>query len=773
MNQPVPLQQPVALQQVTQQSQGFNPIGEMKIEKSKLSQAMDSLHKVVPEAMTEATTQLNIKAEEDKTRQTNRALNDLEPTDDATKTGRTAHRMVDVRNRTNEVILRLNVEASTFKGSAEDWEDHVATVQEELFFETGTDKDTLEVTGAIFREQLPASHLIKFKADQERDQFRKAESSKQSLKQAVTLSTNPDELIANVVASFEEGKATGIAPLVQEEALVNGAIELAVASNDLRLIEVAKAMGIYEQHPKLQEAEKKAKLRIKNDEQEFIFLQKEQLESKLYTQIKAKGLTRTEGALLIAEMASKQVTTAGDKIWTQPQLSALLDKLYTQKGEEDLSDIEFEVTLATDVLGGETFVNSTGWSAEKKRTMVDKYNEMHYEKVKGLELQGLDPAQMQLARRSLMKNKATWLSQVGITDYTWKQKFEDFEKLPISYLENAEGTEFEQSTNRTLQLFEDLADNPDMLATHASAEAIALYDNYKKNVAQGTKPIPALLEAKRQMAHKDRPLSIEDKKDFRASVESEIDSTFSNWIPTIVSGIEDVTEATVQKIADDIHQRALTFFNMTGDKSSAISRAISEYGSTHTMLSNGTSVKGDMTFLASQMGFSADANRVNDVLVTLPERLLEMSLISGNESMFPNTTTPTSEWQMEVTDDGFVLLSDIYGAPIGRPMTLSEVAGFNIDYTVERRRRADYAKKYYAEQKHRQELQSYGRLAPDAKYTKGKSPIALEREEEAKIKKLTEENNKKKEEQKKADAKDKTERYKTLRRALYKLNKGG
>lgn len=727
----VPLQQPVALQSAAMESQGFNPIGDIKVEPSKLSKALTTLNKVVPEAATMATEQLNIRAEEDKTRQTNRALNDLEPTDDATKVGKSAHRMVDVRNQTNEMVLELNEDAATFTGSAEDWEEHVLDKQNQLFSVVGTGEDVLATTGAIFREQLPQSSLIRFRADQKRDQVAKANTATNSFKQAIDMGKTAEEQVNNVKVAWEEMRVAGLATSVQEESFANAAIELAAKNNDLRLIQMSKAMGIFEKRPKLQEAERRARTAIKHDEQEEIFLKKESMEAKLFAAVSAEGLTLDETVKRAAFMASGkgQKDSANQGIWTSPQLSALVDKVHKAVQKKNFDKEDFDASIITDVTGGGTVVDLSIKPIKTQREHVDRYNEFHSKRIEEIESQGLNPAEHDLAVRERMSHKATWLATSGLTEYQWKQQFEDAYAVPVSFYETYEGNELPATQKRAIQIYKDLHNNPEARSAHMTPEAEALFDNYEKNRANGADEIQAMIQAKNQGQFKKPRMSPQMSAEFREDIASEVDDLFSSVIPTFFTGNEDITPAATQKATETLINRAMTHYAASGDKDLAIAKAVGEYANTHTLLSNGSTVKGNLKFLATKMGVSQNPEIVNKILTDLPSQVEAMSEIAGNESLFPNTTTPFEEWDMNVTDDGFVVFEDQFGMPIGRPIALSEAAGFSLEYTQTNNEREEYARKYYAEQKHINNLESYGKTAPKAVHSAGESPVTKARNE--------------------------------------------
>ena len=118
--QPVAMAQPVQLQQAAIKTETFGKVSNVQLQPSKASQALSTLNRLIPEAATLAASQLNEIAEEDKTRQTARALNGMEPSEDATKTGRIAAGTTD-RTTPKVSYCRRGLPSSPTARSASAW----------------------------------------------------------------------------------------------------------------------------------------------------------------------------------------------------------------------------------------------------------------------------------------------------------------------------------------------------------------------------------------------------------------------------------------------------------------------------------------------------------------------------------------------------------------------------------------------------------------------------------------------------------------------------
>tara|TARA_R110000851_G_scaffold317339_1_gene480809 strand:+ start:35824 stop:37989 length:2166 start_codon:yes stop_codon:yes gene_type:complete len=672
VTQPIPLARPVQLQQAVIKSETFGKMSNVKLPKSKMSQAFDTLNRIIPEAAKLASSQLNARAQEDETRQTARALNGMEPTEDATKAGRTAHRMVDVRNKTNEMMVKINEDASSFVGSPDEWEEHVVERQNELFALTGTGEDALKVTGSIFREQLPKAQLVKYRADQIRDQKAKYLSTKTSFRGAVGTAFKPEEQAQNFGQVMREAKSLGMTQVAVQEALIDASVEQA-AMGDLSLIDMTKAIGLYEESPALQTAFKKAATNIRKEEQAMIAVQKEGLN----TELSNSPLMSFED---FATRANNQRDGADETIWTAEQIKSSYEKQSKRHDKKFNVDRTFLASLQTQPVGDGSVIDIDSFTGAEKQQMVDSYNALYHRNLLEAERDIQDPSTKSETVRQLLVEKGTWLQGMGLEDKTWTKDFKHLNDLPASAIREMP-EELVPSLLATIGRGDDLESVPDVLSSHASTEEQALMLAYKDNNRLGMTPRQSLLLAKEQIAATPIPLTGDAYTKFYGKIKSTVDSSYSNWF----DGKEDISDTEIANASSTIEKRAKVWYNVLKDEDKAISRATAEFQATNHQLSDGTLVNGNLNLLAAKMNVPNNHQTVDRILVTLPMKMSALSGQEGFEEYTTNTATPPEEWTKHITKDYMIIFKDEYGSEVAKPLALHEAAGFSIEQMVKQR----------------------------------------------------------------------------------------
>ena len=669
---PIPLAQPVRLQRAAIKSETFGKISQVTSQPSRISQAFSTLNKLIPEAAGLASSQLNSTAQEDETRQTARALNGMEPTEDATKVGRTAHRMVDVRNLTNEAMLQINEDAATFVGTQEDWEDHIVERQNDLFAATGNDEDTLKVTGAIFREQLPKSQLIKFRAEQVRDQKAKYATTKTSFRGAVGTEFQPEEQAKNFGQVMKEAKELGMTQTAVQEALVDAAVEQA-ALNDLSLIDMTKAIGLYAESPSLQTAYRGAATRIKKEEQSLIAVQKDSL----ITQLSSSPLMSFEE---FATRAGSQRDNANGTIWSESQIRSAYDKQSKRHDKKFNVDRAFHASLQTQPIGDGSVVDIDSFTTAEKEQMVGNYNELYHRKLVEAEQREESPEAKSESIRQLLVEKGTWLQGLGLTDKEWTKDFKHLNDLPSSAIREMP-EELLPILLATIGRGDDLERIPDVLSSHATANEQALMLAYKDNNRLGMNPRQSLILAKEQVAAATIPLTGDSYTQFFGKIKSTVASSYSKWF----DGKDSIPQTETDRATSIIERRAKVWYNVLKDEDKAISRATAEFQATNHQLSDGTLINGNMSLIAAKMNVPNNHEAVDRILISLPEQIVGLTDMEGFENFVTNTATPPEDWTKHITRDGMIIFKDEYGAEITQPIALHEAAGFSIEQMVKKR----------------------------------------------------------------------------------------
>lgn len=670
---PIPLARPVQLQQAAIKSETFGKISNIPVQKSKTAQAFETLNSIVPEAASLAASQLNSRAQEDETRQTTRALNNMEPSEDATKAGRTAHRMVDVRNQTNEMMVQINEDAASFIGSPDEWEDHVVDRQNELFSQTGTDESTLKVTGSIFREQLPKAQLVKYRADQVRDQKAKYLSTKSSFRGAVGTEFEPEQQANNFAQVMGEAKSLGMTQVAVQDALVDAAVEQA-ALGDLSLIDLTKTIGLYEESPALQTAFKKAATHIRKEEQSTIAVQKDSLT----TELSVSPLMSFES---FAERADSQRDGAGETIWTAEQIRSAYNKQSSKHDKKFNIDRAFINSLKTQPIGDGSVVDIDSFTGAEKEQMVNSYNDLYHRKLIEAERDIEDPKAKSETVRQLLVEKGTWLQGMGLEDKSWTKDFKHLSDLPVSAIRDMP-EDLLPSLLATIGRGDDLESIPDVLSSHATADEQALMLAYKDNNRLGMNPRQSLILAKEQVEASPIPITGDDYTQFFGKVKSAVDSSYSKWF----DGKEDISSNEIDRASGIIEKRAKVWYNVLKDEDKAISRATAEFQATNHQLSDGTLVNGNLNLIAAKMNVPNNHQAVDTILVTLPIKLSALSEQEGFEDYVTNTSTPPEGWTKHITKDDMIIFKDEYGAEVTKPLALHEAAGFSIEQMNKQRK---------------------------------------------------------------------------------------
>lgn len=694
--QPQPLMNPVQLRTATTQAESFAPITLAKAPRSNASKVLNTLNEVLPGLAREAAGQLNKIAQEDETRQASRALNGLEPEDDATKAGRTAHRMVGVRNTTNDTINQLNRDAEVFVGNQLAWENHVLDTQAKLMEVVGNDKDTLAMTGSIFREQLPKSHLLKFRADQKRDQEAKYSSTIESFKGALNGEFTEDEYKANVTQVIgTESKSMGLGKKQVEKALVDAAVQMSVENDDLRLINITKELGIFSGSAALQNANARAESRIRRREAGDIAIQKETLETEFMSSPTMTWET-------VAGKAQNQIDSSGNPIWTPAEIQSLNDKYKRAQVSHDKSFVVSDIygkSIIGDVPGGtsvgsvsgiRTYPDTSVLNKADKKQLVGMYNEDYYVNINRLTQQlSEDPTKLNTAITEARNDKATWLASMDLVDDKWEKDFNIIGEFTKESADNLPSGELPDSLKASFGLFESLQGSPGTLGNHISERGMSISENFKSNMdSGGYTEQQALSAAITQADAEPIPMKIEERKKFNKTVKSETLGAYDRWFFT--EGL-DATDAQVVNISNKANARANVLMNTGVPKDKAIERAIAEIGDTHIQLSNGQPVYAagkDYKWLAGKMRLPVEPSVIDTVLTELHSRLDSMADEPGMEDFIPNAAigTESKDWTMEITTGGFIVYKDVYGFPVTKPIHLGEAAGLSINQMKQQNR---------------------------------------------------------------------------------------
>lgn len=170
-----------------------------------------------------APTYIGEKVEEDKVIQANRALKGLMPSEDATQGGTRANMQVKAQNGVNDMTMRLKDDASTWTGTEDEWNQHVAKSRTEFeqslyqeYPELRNDRNTSKLVTNMFMEQQPNIQAAKMGADLEREHL-----DRQNTFNTRMVQLTDGQEGSNLTRSLEELRVTGKALRLTDEEMDN------------------------------------------------------------------------------------------------------------------------------------------------------------------------------------------------------------------------------------------------------------------------------------------------------------------------------------------------------------------------------------------------------------------------------------------------------------------------------------------------------------------------------------------------------------------------
>lgn len=647
-------------------SVGFAPIREQTIPEDRVTNFMGTLSKVLPAASELLTAEFTKQAETDALLQENRAALGLEPTEDATNAGVSAHKAVTVRNAAMDAAAALQEEAKTFEGTDEDWEMHIAEKQRELLDAVGEDPEAVKAAGKVFQDKYASTALTRYAAKQEQQQIATYNTGMDSLQLATDRQYSPAQIRVNLGQAIEEMKAMGATDALIKKTITDAAIAQA-ETDDLTLIDYSKELGLYQQEPGLVKAERAAQSRITGTMSGEIAIAKQTAVDRLSID---EGMTFEQWAMYAGSV--KEPT--GQDAFSESEIRSIWEK--QQKGMDEAFEIDryWGASMARMVDEGVTPVGMYDLSKKQTAALVNKYDTVFGAREMGEISKASTPEEQVSIKTRYKYEKAKWLSANGIKDEKWSAMF--------STLENFDGTLQEQKlpvgVANALALMDDLSESPGAIQNHATDKQIAIHENFKNNLSFGLSETVAYQEAWKMAQKKPVELRGDDRKKFDSAVRSAVNSSFeSSWLGRTFAGSNDnASEQQRGLIGEQVGMRARMLLNAGVKEDMAVARAMSEFNDTHFQLSNGSVIFGDKNNIARQMGVATE--KVDGLIAAFPTHIVELASEPGFESAIIDPSVPPEEWIPTTTANGRITFTDKWGNRVTRIFDLSEVGGVSL-----------------------------------------------------------------------------------------------
>src|SRR5690554_730165 len=208
-------------------------------EESRASRLVKALHNFTGSAMDVAVTEQQKKIELDKVTQQQRALQGLDPTDDATNAGIRAYQVINMRDE----VLRANAELGDWvrqNPDADDEEYEIASreIYSDILNKYEADLELSQAASNRIQEAQVQTHQIREAAAREHRQYVAQEKFGQVIENYREASQTPEELLAAIDGGsvYTEGRANGITDEQQRTMLLQMA-QLDAQTGDGRILQ--------------------------------------------------------------------------------------------------------------------------------------------------------------------------------------------------------------------------------------------------------------------------------------------------------------------------------------------------------------------------------------------------------------------------------------------------------------------------------------------------------------------------------------------------------
>lgn len=486
---------------------------------SQKSGLLDSLLNVAGSAAAVATQVMNTTIEEDKIIQYDRNLRGLLPTDDATVGGRRAHMLVNLQNRTDEVVARLQDDATRFQGTDEEWEEHMLSYQRALreevalnYPELADDKDTAKTITTALMEKQPQVFAARATSKLKNEAQERA-SSLESRVLSMTEGLEGENLTGMLHQLQREAVAMQITKPEYESLIVNIAMERA-AAGDASMIEATKGIkdangvSLYSRNGKLMAAEVQAARTATSLDQVGLYETKSVIENGLL----GDEITWSE----FLNQARVQNEATGGSAWSEAEITALYNKKAKMAGEEAKS----QGFLAA--LSGESPAGLRDFSEKERKdgakVLRARSNELAEAEIQRL---GLTGEQAENLRGQYEQQRYMIMAKNALKDPVAGERFESLMLMTPEHLKTM--TEEPEAMQTLMRMYQSLPSTGRDAVMGEKEHAFA--DNYERALRMGYNPGQAIQFA--QDAAKSTRLSSETLKNLNKVTEGVVSEVAS------------------------------------------------------------------------------------------------------------------------------------------------------------------------------------------------------------------------------------------------------
>ena len=612
-------------------------------------------------------TELQKRAEEDKVKQTNRALRGLLPSNDATETGKVAHSFVGLQNKVSAATARAKDEAARFQGSDDEWDEYMVgqmqTIQDELFEQypdISSNKQKREMLGHItnaFSERLPELTSAREFGKINQEHVARLNSFRDSLTSR-TAGLEGEELNQTLAGLMGDNRQALQVTQAEAEEIFTEVAGQNAESGDGRFVEFAK--------------------NYKGDNESSLFLRDGKM-NKLDRQYKQQRSARQQGDLATAKdgliekymggdynwdqltaTADEQNSVHGGRAWTDEQLLALKRK------RQGITSKRTNAALAADNMfdarynDGEPYWVTEGGKPERKvaiqatRARID-------EMVKSdIQFSGAtDPDQIRAIEQKGDQLYYEILAANQAVDPELTRRFDAFKNYNLDNV--TDDNELPKNVTELIEQWDTMPEGTKL--DHTNTETAAFMANVDTFRQQGRSITQAVVGAQ-QASRNPQTMSSEDMaKLSRESLAAAGDIGLGgDWIP-----FNDAPDWYNNRLGEQIQRGALA--NMRSgytDMDRAVADSKAAFSRYYTETDNGQFLFGSRPEIAGQMGVHQD-----DIDVTLQTYLEKNRTALEDEA--PGVTIDEMFFETIPNRGTIVVRNGVTGDRLTAPFPLSQL----------------------------------------------------------------------------------------------------
>lgn len=653
--------------ELSQRSLGF--VTDLLTASGELGRAMDTLKQQ--------------RVEDDKVLQTNRALQGLLPTENATKGGKRAHMLVGLQNEVSAESLRLQAEAERWQGTDAEWNAHVIQTRQKIqsslwqkYPELQNDKESMKLVTTSFLEQAPKVFAARTTAKLDKE----AKDRKDDMNARIILATDGvtgPALSAGLTQLRAEAGAMGLTDDEFEDMVAQHALDKA-STGDTSLVDATKdvvdsnGVSLYAKSGKMMQAAIQGRRTWASLNAGNISVSKFDLEQ-----------TYNNGELTdeeFVQQAQSQNDSTGGAAWSAEEINSVRQNKQKQLAKSALID------NAIDGIQKGRLVGLEGKSPEDMSKIAEGVRARYQEQANlAIKQKGLDPQgpEAHAIRMRLSSQAAVQLAKADLKDQNFIGQVKQFQNLSADHLQDMKSEPEEMA-----QILETWESFPEEYRTSIVDEKTAAFiDNYRMALSQGRNPGQAISFA--QQAGRPRNFTSDENKEISKGATDAINEVTKGSGFTPFDNMPDYLKGQMQQRANEV-MRTMRIAGYDADKAKeettkVLQREWSQHGST--MMSSGTVIKGNADRLASKLQVNPqDLGRVFQSYLQLNKQTLEDD--SGG------LTLDDMYIDVDQKRGVFMVRAGSTGMPVGSTMPLSSLNGNDL---LRQMAKADYATKEEAD----------------------------------------------------------------------------